>query len=60
MSTVITPASFVRLLMCAALVAALGAANKADHYHAQPVASVASGPKLPIKSDFSGYIIAVG
>jgi hypothetical protein len=54
------PALAVRLLMCAALVAALGAAKKTDWYRVQNAAQVASGPKLPIKSSFSGYIIAVG
>lgn len=61
MSRVIMPALLFRLTICAALVVALGAAAKTDWYRAQHGASLASsGPKLPIKSSFSGYIIAVG
>jgi hypothetical protein len=60
MSPVNMPALLARLLTCAALVVALGAAHKSDWYRAHDGASVASGPKLPIKSSFSGYIIAVG
>ena len=60
MSRVTMPALLARLLTCAALVVAVGAANKTDRYHAPQRVSVASGPKLPIKSSFSGYIIAVG
>jgi hypothetical protein len=38
----------------------LGAAAKVNWYRTQDGAQIASGPKLPIKSSFSGYIIAVG
>jgi hypothetical protein len=54
------PVLIVRLIMCAALVGALGAAEKVNWCRTQDGAQVASGPKLPIKSSFSGYIIAVG
>lgn len=59
MSRVIMPALVFRLLTCAALAVALGTANK-SWYRSHDHQSVASGPKLPIKSSFSGYIIAVG
>lgn len=60
MSRVTMPALLVRLLACAALVAALSVATKADWYRAHDGVAVASGPKLPIKTSLSGYIIAVG
>lgn len=60
MSRVHLPALLARLLTCAALVVALGVANKPDSHRTGRTVSVASGPKLPIKSSFSGYIIAVG
>jgi hypothetical protein len=50
----------VRLITCAALAVALGTAHKSDWYRTPKAVKVASGPKLPIKSSFSGYIIAVG
>ena len=60
MSRVTMPVSVFRLLMCAALVVAFGTPFQSNRYHRQKVDNVASGPKLPIKSSFSGYIIAVG
>jgi hypothetical protein len=54
------PALLVRLLACAALVVAFGIAHTSDWSYTQHSTRVASGPKLPIKSSFSGYIIAVG
>jgi hypothetical protein len=58
MSRVTMPV-LVRLLMCAALFGVLGTASQPAWCHAQDQASFPSG-KLPIKSSFSGYIIAVG
>ena len=60
MSRVIMPVSVFRLLTCAALVVAFGMPYQSHSYRTQKVENVASGPKLPIKSSFSGYIIAVG
>jgi hypothetical protein len=54
------PALMVRLLMCAALAGALGTAHKSDWHRTPAGVKVASGPKLPIKTSLSGYIIAVG
>ena len=60
MSRVITPVSVFRLLTCAALVVAFGTPFQSNSYRTKKIENVASGPKLPIKSSFSGYIIAVG
>lgn len=60
MSRVTMPALLFRLITCAALVTALGTANKSDWYRTPTAVKVASGPKLPIKTSLSGYIIAVG
>lgn len=60
MSRVTLPALLVRLVMCAALAVALGTAHKSEWYRTPHGIAVASGPKLPIKSALSGYIIAVG
>jgi hypothetical protein len=49
----------VRLLMCAALFGVLGTARPSDWSHTQNETSFSIG-KLPIRSSFSGYIIAVG
>lgn len=60
MSRVTMPALVFRLMTCAALVVAFGTPHKSDWSRTQNQLNVASGPKLPIKSSFSGYIIAVG
>jgi len=54
------PAPIVRLIMCASLALALGTAHTSDWHRTSQGVMVASGPKLPIKNSFSGYIIAVG
>jgi hypothetical protein len=60
MSYVTMPAPIVRLIMCASLALALGTAHTSDWHRTSQGVMVASGPKLPIKNSFSGYIIAVG
>lgn len=49
-----------RLLVCAALVTALGAASPVSDRWPQPNANAQAIPHLPTTSSFSGYIIAVG